>query len=444
MKAKNCLPFLAIDAAPKVCPSLIDTMYCLVHLHKSIDIIRRPVHPIPLRPIKKANRNKARTNIFIFHPLIQNSSLVATPPLDRDWKLYDRLMRLETGIGGTRSLIDASEEWPMAMHNYIRKAGNEAFNTAQQESYEPTRRTNTNGAQEGPSTRPTAKHPLNISPLSAPLLLHPEISLIRRRSRSSGWFLLSDFRISVYLRLNFFRFFQISLYGFRNSMDLPPRFPHSVWIYIGFIRFLFEISLIRRRSRSDSSEAFFHKFSSRLLRSLKTYVCIGFGNKVLQVSICTATAFGSIYLTANFQKSGCGVLLPKSGERFLHLVPRWLQIWWFCAHFLWLQLLDISFDGNLLGILCGGMYYFGFLGNIIWMIWCGTVYKDFFWEICSDSKKMDHMFFVWFEEYFVMKIEDLKDVGSEFGFKILLLHNLLSGTTPIDGFIDEKGDWVYR
>ncbi|KAL4565160.1 hypothetical protein LXL04_029245 [Taraxacum kok-saghyz] len=36
--------------------------------------------------------------------------------------------------------------------------------------------------------------------------------------------------------------------GFRNSMDLPPRFPHSV--------FLFEISLIRRRSRSDSSGRF--------------------------------------------------------------------------------------------------------------------------------------------------------------------------------------------
>ncbi|KAL4570198.1 hypothetical protein LXL04_025849 [Taraxacum kok-saghyz] len=30
--------------------------------------------------------------------------------MKRDWKLYDRLMRLETGIGGTRSLIDASEE----------------------------------------------------------------------------------------------------------------------------------------------------------------------------------------------------------------------------------------------------------------------------------------------------------------------------------------------
>ncbi|KAL4564921.1 hypothetical protein LXL04_028997 [Taraxacum kok-saghyz] len=31
--------------------------------------------------------------------------------MKRDWKLYDRLMRLETGIGGTRSLIDASKEW---------------------------------------------------------------------------------------------------------------------------------------------------------------------------------------------------------------------------------------------------------------------------------------------------------------------------------------------
>ena len=31
--------------------------------------------------------------------------------MKKDWKLYDRLMRLETGIGGTRSLIDASEEW---------------------------------------------------------------------------------------------------------------------------------------------------------------------------------------------------------------------------------------------------------------------------------------------------------------------------------------------
>ncbi|KAL4591151.1 hypothetical protein LXL04_004101 [Taraxacum kok-saghyz] len=232
----------------------------------------------------------------------------------------------------------------------------------------------------------------NISPLSAPLLLHPEISLIRRRSRSSGWFLLSDFRISVYLRLKFFRFFQVSLSGFRNSMDLPPRFPHSVWIYIGFIRFLFEISLIRRRSRSDSSEAFFHKFSSRLLRKssvlcieeFRFFLIYGFLENLRVYRFWqqgfTATAFGSIYLTANFQKSGCGVLLPKSGERFLHLVPRWLQIWRFCAHFLWLQLLDISFDGNLLGILCGGMYYFG--------------------EICSDSKKMDHMFFVWFEKYF--------------------------------------------
>ncbi|CAI9294002.1 unnamed protein product [Lactuca saligna] len=31
--------------------------------------------------------------------------------LKKDWKLYDRLMRLETGIGGTRSLLDASAEW---------------------------------------------------------------------------------------------------------------------------------------------------------------------------------------------------------------------------------------------------------------------------------------------------------------------------------------------
>ncbi|KAL4564542.1 hypothetical protein LXL04_028606 [Taraxacum kok-saghyz] len=31
--------------------------------------------------------------------------------MKKEWKLYDRLMRLETGIGGTRSLIDASPEW---------------------------------------------------------------------------------------------------------------------------------------------------------------------------------------------------------------------------------------------------------------------------------------------------------------------------------------------
>ncbi|XP_076957172.1 uncharacterized protein LOC143632572 [Bidens hawaiensis] len=31
--------------------------------------------------------------------------------MKKDWKLYDRLVRLETGIGGTRSLIDASPEW---------------------------------------------------------------------------------------------------------------------------------------------------------------------------------------------------------------------------------------------------------------------------------------------------------------------------------------------
>jgi len=50
----------------------------------------------------------------------------------------------------------------MAMHNYIRKAGiiDEAFNTAQQESYDPTPCPNTpcpntNGAQERPSRRPT-------------------------------------------------------------------------------------------------------------------------------------------------------------------------------------------------------------------------------------------------------------------------------------------------
>ena len=30
---------------------------------------------------------------------------------EKDWKLYDRLMRHETGIGGTRSFIDASPEW---------------------------------------------------------------------------------------------------------------------------------------------------------------------------------------------------------------------------------------------------------------------------------------------------------------------------------------------
>ncbi|KAL4573386.1 hypothetical protein LXL04_020189 [Taraxacum kok-saghyz] len=51
----------------------------------------------------------------------------------------------------------------MAMRNYIRKAGilDETFNTAQQESYDPTPCPNTpcpntNGAQEGPSRRPTS------------------------------------------------------------------------------------------------------------------------------------------------------------------------------------------------------------------------------------------------------------------------------------------------
>ncbi|KAJ9553152.1 hypothetical protein OSB04_017197 [Centaurea solstitialis] len=31
--------------------------------------------------------------------------------MKKDWKVYDRLMRLETGIGGTRSLINASLKW---------------------------------------------------------------------------------------------------------------------------------------------------------------------------------------------------------------------------------------------------------------------------------------------------------------------------------------------
>ncbi|CAI9269664.1 unnamed protein product [Lactuca saligna] len=31
--------------------------------------------------------------------------------MKKEWKLYDRLMRLETGLGGTRSLVDASPEW---------------------------------------------------------------------------------------------------------------------------------------------------------------------------------------------------------------------------------------------------------------------------------------------------------------------------------------------
>ncbi|KAF5778265.1 hypothetical protein HanXRQr2_Chr12g0545481 [Helianthus annuus] len=31
--------------------------------------------------------------------------------MKKEWKIYDRLMRLETGIGGTRSFIDASPEW---------------------------------------------------------------------------------------------------------------------------------------------------------------------------------------------------------------------------------------------------------------------------------------------------------------------------------------------
>ncbi|CAI9301320.1 unnamed protein product [Lactuca saligna] len=31
--------------------------------------------------------------------------------MKKEWKLYDRLMRLETELGGTRSLLDASPEW---------------------------------------------------------------------------------------------------------------------------------------------------------------------------------------------------------------------------------------------------------------------------------------------------------------------------------------------
>ncbi|XP_023733671.1 uncharacterized protein LOC111881514 [Lactuca sativa] len=31
--------------------------------------------------------------------------------MKKKWKLYDHLMRLETGLGGTRSLIDVSPEW---------------------------------------------------------------------------------------------------------------------------------------------------------------------------------------------------------------------------------------------------------------------------------------------------------------------------------------------
>ncbi|XP_052622498.1 uncharacterized protein LOC128127832 [Lactuca sativa] len=31
--------------------------------------------------------------------------------MKREWKLYEWLMRLETGLGGTRSLIEASPDW---------------------------------------------------------------------------------------------------------------------------------------------------------------------------------------------------------------------------------------------------------------------------------------------------------------------------------------------
>ncbi|KAL4555353.1 hypothetical protein LXL04_037971 [Taraxacum kok-saghyz] len=46
MKAKSFLPFVALDVAVDVCPSLIETMYCLLHLHKSIANSHRPVHPV--------------------------------------------------------------------------------------------------------------------------------------------------------------------------------------------------------------------------------------------------------------------------------------------------------------------------------------------------------------------------------------------------------------
>ncbi|KAL4558854.1 hypothetical protein LXL04_037058 [Taraxacum kok-saghyz] len=46
MKAKSFLPFIALDVAVDVCPSLIETMYCLLHLQKSIANSHRPVHPV--------------------------------------------------------------------------------------------------------------------------------------------------------------------------------------------------------------------------------------------------------------------------------------------------------------------------------------------------------------------------------------------------------------
>ncbi|KAL4564284.1 hypothetical protein LXL04_028344 [Taraxacum kok-saghyz] len=194
MKGKNCLPFLALDVAPDVCPSLIDTMYCLLHLHKSIANSRRLCfHPIPLgysccpefdfaddlnhcflvathrrllsgrnsstrqimdcigpnvvekkkykpkhvwntessmhfidlcvNEMKKGNKPGSHLNkvawLNLEKGMLEKTGKVFDKKLlsnkwesmKRDWKLYDRLMRLETGIGGTRSLIDASEEW---------------------------------------------------------------------------------------------------------------------------------------------------------------------------------------------------------------------------------------------------------------------------------------------------------------------------------------------
>ncbi|KAL4574740.1 hypothetical protein LXL04_021576 [Taraxacum kok-saghyz] len=117
--------------------------------------------------------------------------------MKRDWKLYDCLMRLETGIGGTRSLIDASEEWwaekinankefakfkdinldiyathyaplfqdsvavgdhtmtPLQFQGGENNEGKGDSDEINLSDDDATRRTNTNGAQERSSTRPT-------------------------------------------------------------------------------------------------------------------------------------------------------------------------------------------------------------------------------------------------------------------------------------------------
>nr|KAJ0215989.1 hypothetical protein LSAT_V11C300139380 [Lactuca sativa] len=50
--------------------------------------------------------------INLLPPLIKLGGKIYKNTLRRkQWKLYDRLMRLETGLGGTRSLVDASPEW---------------------------------------------------------------------------------------------------------------------------------------------------------------------------------------------------------------------------------------------------------------------------------------------------------------------------------------------